>query len=66
MRNCPAGAIGLESRLSWVLTPVDTVRRTVAMAIERGTLQHLIFDNQVLYSHRTLAAAGSDPGTGHG
>jgi hypothetical protein len=26
------------------------------MAIERGTLQHLIFDNQVLFSHRALAA----------
>jgi hypothetical protein len=26
------------------------------MAIERGTLQHVIFDNQVLHSHRALAA----------
>jgi hypothetical protein len=26
------------------------------MAIERGTLQNLIFDNQVLTSHRALAA----------
>ena len=26
------------------------------MAIERGKLQHLIFDNRVLFSHRTLAA----------
>ena len=26
------------------------------MAIERGKLQHLIFDNQVLWSHRALAA----------
>jgi hypothetical protein len=25
------------------------------MAIERGTLQHLIFDNKVLWSHRALA-----------
>jgi hypothetical protein len=25
------------------------------MAIERGTLQHLVFDNQVLWSHRALA-----------
>jgi hypothetical protein len=25
------------------------------MAIERGKLQHLIFDNQVLWSHRALA-----------
>jgi hypothetical protein len=26
------------------------------MAIERGNLQHLIFDNRVLFSHRALAA----------
>jgi hypothetical protein len=26
------------------------------MAIERGKLQHLIFDNHVLFSHRALAA----------
>jgi hypothetical protein len=26
------------------------------MAIERGKLQHLIFDNRVLFSHRALAA----------
>ncbi len=25
------------------------------MAIERGSLQNLIFDNQVLWSHRALA-----------
>jgi len=39
-----------------VITPLDTTHRTVVMAIERGTLQHLIFDNQVLLSHRALAA----------
>jgi hypothetical protein len=26
------------------------------MAIERGKLQHLVFDNQALASHRALAA----------
>ena len=26
------------------------------MAVERGKLQHLIFDNQVLWHHRALAA----------
>jgi len=25
------------------------------MAIERGTLQHLIFDNQALWNHRVMA-----------
>jgi hypothetical protein len=28
----------------------------VLMAIERNCLQHIIFDNQVLHSHRALAA----------
>jgi hypothetical protein len=28
----------------------------VVMAIERGKLQNLMFDNQVLWSHRALAA----------
>jgi Pyruvate/2-oxoacid:ferredoxin oxidoreductase delta subunit len=55
-RNCPSGAIGLDSRPDRVLTPLDTVHRTVVMAAERGTLQNLIFDNQVLHSHRALAA----------
>lgn len=56
VRNCPVGALSLESRPDRVLTPLDTTHRTVVMAIERGTLQHLFFDNQVLLSHRALAA----------
>jgi hypothetical protein len=32
------------------------VHKAVVMAIERGSLQHLIFDNRVLFSHRALAA----------
>jgi ferredoxin len=56
VRNCPTGALSLEPRPERVLTPLDTTHRTVLMAIERGTLQHLIFDNQVLLSHRALAA----------
>jgi 3-dehydroquinate dehydratase len=39
-----------------VITPVDSTRRTVTMAVERGTLQHLIFDNHGLTSHRVMAA----------
>ncbi|MCU0563079.1 MAG: 4Fe-4S binding protein [Desulfobacterales bacterium] len=56
VRHCPSGAIRLEPRPGRVLTPVDTVHRTVVMAVERGTLQNLIFDHQVLESHRALAA----------
>jgi ferredoxin len=56
VRNCPTGALGLDPRPERVLTPINTAHRTVVMAVERGTLQHLIFDNQVLHSHRALAA----------
>ena len=56
VRNCPTGAINLDFRPQRVLTPVDTTHRTVVMAVERGTLQNLIFDHQVLESHRALAA----------
>ncbi|MFC1835336.1 4Fe-4S binding protein, partial [Thermodesulfobacteriota bacterium] len=56
VRNCPTGALGLEPRPERVLTPVDSTHRAVVMAIERGTLQHLIFDNKALFSHRALAA----------
>ena len=38
-----------------MLTPLNTAHRTVLMAIERGLLPELIFDNRALYSHRALA-----------
>ncbi len=56
VQACPEGGISLKARESRVITPVDSTRRTVAMAVERGTLQHLIFDNHGLTSHRALAA----------
>ena len=56
VRNCPTGALHLEPRAMRTITPVDSVHRTVLMAVERGTLQHLIFDNRVLLSHRAMAA----------
>ena len=39
-----------------MITPLNSVHRVVMMAIERGDLQDLIFDNQVLWNHRALAA----------
>ena len=39
-----------------MITPVNTAHRTVVMAIERGKLQDLIFDNRALASHRAMAA----------
>jgi ferredoxin len=56
VRNCPAKIIVLKSRTKRVLTPLNGVHKAVVMALERGKLQHLIFDNRVLFSHRALAA----------
>ena len=56
VRACPKAAIRLEARDQRVITPVDSVQRAVIMAIERGKLQNLIFDDQVTRSHRALAA----------
>jgi len=55
VRNCARNSIILKSRPVRVLTPLDGVHKAVIMAIERGKLQNLIFDNQVLWSHRALA-----------
>jgi len=54
-RVCPTDSIKLESRETRVIIPYDGVHRAAMMAIERGNLQDLIFDNRVLWSHRALA-----------
>jgi len=56
VRSCPKKSIVLKSRAKRVLTPLNGSHKAVVMAIERGHLQHLIFDNKVLFSHRALAA----------
>ncbi len=56
VRTCPEKVIKLQPRSERVLTPLNGVHRAVVMAIERGKLQNLIFDNQALFSHRALAA----------
>jgi hypothetical protein len=38
------------------LTPLNGAHKAVLMAIERGKLQDLVFDNRLLWSHRALAA----------
>ena len=53
---CPEGGIKLIPRDQRVITPIDSVHRIVTMAVDRGTLQHLIFDNHALASHRAMAA----------
>lgn len=55
VRTCPKSSIHLKSRPSRVITPLNGTHRAVLMAIERGKLQNLIFDNQVLWSHRAMA-----------
>jgi ferredoxin len=54
-RACPTGAVVLQPRPKRSVTPLNTAHRVVLMAIERNRLQHIIFDNQVLFSHRALA-----------
>jgi ferredoxin len=56
VRACPANALRLASRPERVITPLNSAHRAVVMAIERGKLQDLIFDNRALASHRAMAA----------
>ena len=55
-RNCPTKAIRLERRPVQIITPVNSTHRFVLQAIEKGTLQNLVFDNQAFASHRAMAA----------
>ncbi len=55
-RNCPGENIRLRSRPERVIPPLNGTHRAVVMAIERGQLQDLIFDNRVMHSHRVMAA----------
>lgn len=56
LRGCATGALILKPRNQRVITPVNSVHRVVLMAIERGKLQNLLFDNQALFNHRAMAA----------
>jgi ferredoxin len=56
LKGCEKKAIKLLSRKERIITPVNSVHRVVMMAIERGKLQNLIFDNRVMFSHRAMAA----------
>ena len=53
---CPSEAMYLVRRPQKTITPLNSTHRTILMALEKGKLQELIFDNQVLFSHRALAA----------
>jgi ferredoxin len=56
VKGCPKESLSLKEREQRVITPVDSIHRAALMAIERGKLQHLIFDNRMLFSHRAMAA----------
>ncbi len=56
VRSCPKNAIELERREVQVITPVNSTHRFVLQAIEKGTLQNLVFDNQAFANHRAMAA----------
>jgi ferredoxin len=56
VRVCSHDSMRLRSRKERVVTPVNGTHRAVLMAIERGKLQNLIFDNHALTSHRAMAA----------
>ena len=56
VRNRPVSAIRLEKRPVQIITPVNSTHRFVLQAIEKGTLQNLIFDNEAFANHRALAA----------
>jgi ferredoxin len=55
-RVCPSRNIALVPHPKRIITPLNSVHRTVLMAIERGRLQNLIFDNHAQWNHRAMAA----------
>jgi ferredoxin len=56
VKACREEAIALVDRGPRRLTPLNGAHRAVLMALERGKLQDLVFDNRLLWSHRALAA----------
>lgn len=54
VRNCHKKSITLRKRKEKIITPANSVHRAVLMAIEKGQLQNLIFDNEALTSHRAM------------
>ncbi len=56
VRACPNGSLLMIKTDKKLITPETSVHRVVYMAIEKGMLQELIFDNKALFSHRAMAA----------
>lgn len=56
VRQCDKDSLSLRERAQRVITPVNSVHRVVMMAVERGGLEDLIFDNRTMWNHRAMAA----------
>ena len=56
VRACTHASLSLQPRTQRIITPLNSTHRIIMMAIERGNLQDLVFDNRVLWNHRALAA----------
>ncbi len=56
VQACLRDALRLVGREDRVIPPRDTARRVVRMALERGNLADLVFDDRALASHRILAS----------
>jgi len=54
VRACRRDGLKLVRRAERVIPPKDTVARCVRMALERGQLADLVFDDRALASHRVL------------
>jgi len=56
VKVCTKNAMTMKERKNRVITPLNSAHKAVMMAIERGMLQNLIFDNRTLWNHRAMAA----------
>ncbi|MFH1529915.1 MAG: 4Fe-4S binding protein [Pseudomonadota bacterium] len=54
VRSCKFGALNLRDRPSRTIPPEHTLERVVRMAVERGKLQTLIFDEPDKLTHKVL------------
>lgn len=54
VRSCTFDALAMEDRPSRTIPPAHTLERVVRMAVERGKLQTLIFDEPDKVTHKVL------------
>lgn len=56
LKGCKMDSLHLKTREKRIITPETSVHKAVMMAVERGGLEDLIFDNRAMFSHRAMAA----------